>query len=46
MATVETAADRDARVEQEIRDINALRSRAKGFLTTDEIALAMEEGRR
>lgn len=46
MASVETAEDRAARVEQEVRDIDALRARAKGFLTAEEISQAVADGRR
>lgn len=44
-ATVETAEDRRVRVEQEISEIDALRARAKGFLTADEIDQVKREGR-
>lgn len=45
LSQVETAEDRKARVEQEISEIDALRARAKRFLTAEEIDAAKREGR-
>lgn len=44
-ARVETGAEQRDRVEQEIIEINALRSRSKGFLTAEEIDEAKRTGR-
>ena len=41
----ESAEERAARVEREIRESDALRARAKGFLTSEEIDAAKREGR-
>jgi plasmid stability protein len=46
VATAETDEDRRLRVETEIREIGALRARAKAFFTAAEIDQAREEGRR
>lgn len=43
--TQETLAERNARVEREILEIDALRARAKGFLTAEQIDEAKREGR-
>ena len=43
--THETPEERNARVEREIREIEALRARAKGFLTAEEIEEAKQDGR-
>ena len=40
----ESAEERAARVEREIRESDALRARAKGFLTSEEIDAAKREG--
>jgi len=44
-ALAETNEEKRARVEREILEINALRSRAKGFLTAAEIDEAKRGGR-
>lgn len=43
--TQETLAERNARVDREILEIDALRARAKGFLTAEQIDEAKREGR-
>ena len=43
--THETPEERSARVELEILEIDALRARAKGFLTAEQIDEAKLEGR-
>lgn len=43
--THETPEERNARVEREILEIDALRTRAKGFLTAEQIDEAKREGR-
>ena len=43
--THETPEERNARVEREILEINALRARAKGFLTAEQIEEAQGDGR-
>ena len=43
--THETPEERSARVEREVLDIDALRARAKGFLTAEQIDEAKQEGR-
>ena len=42
--TQETLAERNARVDREILEIDALRARAKGFLTAEQIDEAKREG--
>lgn len=44
-AALETPEERNARVEREILEIEALRARAKGFLTAQEIDAAKRDGR-
>ena len=43
--TQETPEETNARVEREILEIDALRARAKGFLTAEQIEEAKREGR-
>jgi len=43
--TAETPYERNARVESEILEIDMLRTRAKGFLTAEQIDEARREGR-
>ena len=43
--TQEPLAERNARVDREILEIDALRARAKGFLTAEQIDEAKREGR-
>lgn len=43
--TAETPDERNARVEREILEIDMLRTRAKGFLTAEQIDEARREGR-
>ena len=43
--THETPEERSARVEREVLEIDALRARAKGFLTAEQIDEAKLEGR-
>ena len=43
--THETPEERSARVEREVLEIDALRARAKGFLTAEQIDEAKQEGR-